>query len=477
MTFKELLATVRSGTPVRSHSGQVHRGDVFVALPGAQADAGKYVPAAINSGAAYVVAEPGIELPGGAQAQLVVVEDVRAALGGLARAMYGSERAPKLVGVTGTNGKTTVAYLIERLLATAGKRVGVLGTISYRWPGYEEPAPLTTPDCLTVHKMLSAMRDAGTDVAVMEVSSHALDQGRVAGLDFDCAVLTNVTQDHLDYHGDMEGYFSAKAKLFNGLPRGNKVWVINAEDPYGRRLLDQRADAMAYGVDLDRKGRPTISGTILQSSAAGQTLEVSCCCEKFVLNTPLVGRHNAMNLLAAMGVGFAMGLKADDMQGLSGCVGAPGRLEPVSNDRGLNVFVDYAHTPDALENVLSAVRALDVKRVIAVFGCGGDRDRTKRPLMAQAVCRHADVAVLTSDNPRTEDPLAIIKDVRPGLRDCRQIIIEPDRRSAIAEALNMATPADAVVVAGKGHEDYQIVGTEKQPFSDAQVIREVLQCA
>ena len=482
MTFAHMLELARAGTPVFSHSGQVEPGGIFVALPSLRgsADGAAYVAQALERGAAYVLAAPGVDLPANASATLVTVEDVRESLGQLARAMYGTDKGPAVIGVTGTNGKTTVAYLLERLFIAAGRKVGVLGTISYRWPGREIPAPLTTPDCLTVHKLLAGMRGAGAELAIMEVSSHALDQGRVAGLDFAAAVLTNLTQDHLDYHGDMETYFAAKAKLFTQLPMADKAKVINAQDPYGQRLLGLLDNAVGYGVDLPEDtapGRLVVNGRVAESSAAGQVVEASCGGQRFTLRTPLVGRHNVMNLLAACGAGLQLGLSAKDMAGLNGCAGAPGRLEPVPNAQGLNVFVDYAHTPDALENVLSALGRLNAQRVIAVFGCGGDRDRTKRPLMARAVCRHAHVAVLTSDNPRTEDPARIIEDTKAGLADCAEAIVEPDRKAAIAAALHMATPQDVVVIAGKGHEDYQIIGTEKLPFSDVAVVREVLQCA
>lgn len=484
MTWQQLLTHV-SSTPgsLRADSRLVRPGDVYVALPGAvpgtNLDGADFIPDALARGAAVVVAKTGMALPAGATALLLHVEDTRAALGRLAAAAHPVAEGLRLVGVTGTNGKTTITYLLEHLLTAAGRKAGVLGTISYRWPGHHEDAPLTTPDCLSLHRMLQAMAAAGTQVGVMEVSSHALDQQRVAGLEFDVAVLTNVTQDHLDYHGTMENYFQAKARLFRQWPREGKAWVVNVDDPYGRRLAQEgrAAGRRVVGYGLDAGHAPELSGRILRASAAGLHLAVSWQGRDVEIDSPLVGRHNAENLLAAMGAGLALGLEPGAFAALAGCVGAPGRLERVLNDRGFNVFVDYAHTPDALDNVLSAVKALGVGKLVAVFGCGGNRDRAKRPLMAQAVCRHADVAVLTSDNPRKEDPLAIIADAKAGLDPKVQAIIEPDRRAAIARALELIGPDDALVIAGKGHETYQIVGEVKLPFSDAQVVKDLLQGA
>jgi len=477
--WNELLAAVRKGLPVYSHSGAVTAGSVFAALPGPKSDGAAFIPDALARGAAWIVAGPGVALPAQAKARLVTCDDPHMALGELARAAYGTENhACKLVGVTGTNGKTTITYLLERLFAGSGRAVGVLGTVSYRWPGFSMDAPLTTADCLSLHEMLARMDKASVELAAMEVSSHALDQQRVAGLEFDAAVFANLTQDHLDYHGDMETYFQAKARLFRQMPKTGKVWIVNHEDPCGRRLLEEGLtagrDVLGYGLDAPPAGMASIRAEVLAMSAAGLDLAVDYQGRRFTLSSPLVGRHNAMNLLAAMGVGLKLGLAVEDMQALAGFTGVAGRLERVVNSRGLNVFVDYAHTPDALLNVLLAVKALGVRKLVCVFGCGGNRDRAKRPLMGQAVCRHADLAVLTSDNPRHEDPLAIIEDVRPGLTDCVKVVIEPDRRKAIALALEALTPEDALVIAGKGHETYQQIGDVKHPFSDQQAVREML---
>lgn len=374
----------------------------------------------------------------------------------------------KLVGITGTNGKTTVSYLIERLLSSSDFKVGVIGTVSYRWPGFEQEAPLTTPGCWQLHELISRMTAAGVDVAIMEVSSHALDQMRVAGLNFDAAVITNVTQDHLDYHGDMETYFKAKCLLFKHYPNALKRGIINFDDPYGRRLLECYSPSIGFGLDEScASGGESLCGEMISCTGHGMQLQMTFSGQSWVIESDLIGRHNGSNLLAAQAVGLHLGLTPKQMDVFAEFDGVPGRLERVRNNKGLNIFVDYAHTPDALENVLRTLKDLNFKRVITVFGCGGDRDRAKRPLMAEAACRYSDVAVLTSDNPRTEDPLRIIDDVRPGLKGCETTIEDPDRASAIRKAVAEMTAEDVLLVAGKGHETYQIIGTEKRDFSDA----------
>ncbi|QLA21686.1 UDP-N-acetylmuramoyl-L-alanyl-D-glutamate--2,6-diaminopimelate ligase [Desulfolutivibrio sulfoxidireducens] len=473
------LAAVSSGAPLVAHSGKVAPGAVFVALTPDPALAAAHAAEAASRGAAFVVAAPGVALPEGSRARLIVAEHPRLALGELARTAHGTDRAGiSLVGVTGTNGKTTTCFLLEHLLAASGRTVGLLGTVAYRWPGGSRPATLTTPGCLDLHGLFAEMAGAGVDTAVMEVSSHALDQDRVAGLSFAVAAYTNLTQDHLDYHHDMESYFAVKSRLFTDYLASPDHAVVNFDDPYGARLLAGLPGAVGYGLGQARPaGWRVLAGDIRRHDGAGLVLGASFEGQSWEIASPLIGRHNAQNLLAAMGVGLVLGLAPADMRALSGFGGVPGRLERVVNDRGLNVFVDYAHTPDALENVLRAVREVVSGRLFVVFGCGGDRDRTKRPLMAQAVAAYADVAVLTSDNPRHEDPLAIMADARPGLADQARVLEDSDRRRAIAKALDAMTPEDALVVAGKGHEAYQQIGDEKLPFHDATVIRELCACA
>lgn len=475
--FEELKRLAGGGVMVRTHSAQVQPGDIFVAVPGVTSDGAAYIPDAVARGASHVLALAGAVTAPPTGVGFVQHPDPRVALGELAAAYFKTGTLPfRLIGVTGTNGKTTITYCIEHLFARAGKRVGALGTVSYRWPGQVMDAPLTTPGCWQLHEFMSRMADSGVEVAVMEVSSHALDQNRTAGLGYDCAVLTNVTQDHLDYHGDMESYFQAKAKLFTQAPRLDKRAVLNWDDPYGRKLLAAVPNAVGYGLDAPPKGwkGEALQGSVLSSSVSGLEMEMRWGGETWRLFSPLVGRYNASNLLGAQAVGLAMGLGPEHMQGFKDFMGVPGRLERIPNERGLNVFVDYAHTPDALENVLAAVKELNFKRLFTVFGCGGNRDKTKRPLMGKAVCKYSDVAVLTSDNPRHENPLEIMNDVRPGLRDCPMVLETPDRRMAISVAIEEMRTTDVLVVAGKGHEAYQQIGDEKRPFSDQAVIREIL---
>jgi UDP-N-acetylmuramoyl-L-alanyl-D-glutamate--2,6-diaminopimelate ligase len=488
VSFAALLELARRReTRPRAHSGQVEKGDAFVVLPApvpaaqlASTPGGeRYIPAALAAGASYVVAasDPG-ELPQGVA--FVPHPDTRAAVGELASVYYSAQGKPlKLIGVTGTNGKTTATYLLEEFFKAQGHKAGVIGTVEYRWPGHREDSPLTTPGCLELHALLADMRDAGADLALMEVSSHALDQNRVAGLSFDGALFTNLTQDHLDYHADMERYFAAKARLFldpeqGGAPAAGKALAVNSDDAYGEKLLVLCPEAVSYGLK-PRNGRH-LRGVILGQSPEGLRLRMEFENHCWELFSPLVGLFNAMNLLSAQAMALALGATPDRMRALAGFCGVSGRLERIPNPDGLAVFVDYAHTPDALQKALQALRSSGFTRVITVFGCGGNRDRTKRPRMGEAAAALSDIVVLTSDNPRKEDPLDIMADVLPGLAACKHLVQEADRRKAIELALNLMRPGDALLIAGKGHESYQIVGTVKYPFSDQQVVREVLGC-
>jgi len=469
----------REKLPVAGHSGAVEAGGVFVAIAGPSVDGARFIPDALAKGATWIVAAPGTVLPAGATATLIAVASPRAALGALAAARYETDRSGMaVVAVTGTNGKTSMTYLLERLASAAGKRVGVLGTIGCRWPGGSRPGCLTTPDCLTIHHVLADMAAAGCDIAVMEASSHALDQDRLAGLVFDAAVFTNLTQDHLDYHGDMETYFTAKAKLFRHYTRSAAGMVLGYDDPYGLRLLREFPEALGYGLTTPPAGfSRLLTGTILAEGRDGLRLETQLGGDTRTVVSPMPGHHNAENILAALGAAAVLGLPATVATSLADFHGAPGRLERIPNPEGLTVLVDYAHTPDALDNVLGAAREFTTGKLFVVFGCGGDRDRTKRPRMGAAVARYADVAVLTSDNPRHEDPLAIIADVKPGLTEARKVVVEADRRRAISLALTAMGPEDVLVIAGKRHETTQQIGDVKYPFSDAAVVRELTGCA
>lgn len=457
-------------------SRKVKQGDVFIALPGATVDGAKFIGNAIENGAAYIVCSEENIPADAADAVFVVAENPKEVLGKLASARFGTKNLNlKLVGVTGTNGKTTVTSILEYLFSAAGRKTGVIGTVAYRWPGTEIVANMTTPDCLKLHSLLSRMEAAGVENAFMEVSSHALDQNRSAGIHFAGGVLTNVTQDHLDYHGDMETYFEAKKKLFTTVPDAGKLGVVNLDDEYGKRLLPELTNGIGFtlsGVEVE--GCRILYGTVVESSVDGLKLHMSFEGQEWDITSPMVGTHNASNLLAAMAVGVGMGLTAAHMQALSGYTGVCGRLERIPTEKGIYAFVDYAHTPDALVNVLSALRKTGFERIITVFGCGGDRDRTKRPLMGAAVAQGTDVAVLTSDNPRTEDPEAILEDIKPGLADCSEVHVEVDRKKALELAVSIAKPGDCILVAGKGHEDYQVIGTTKISFSDQAILKELL---
>lgn len=472
MNLENVLDMLRDGVGLCSHSGQATPGCVFVALAGTRVDGSRYIADAVAHGAAVVVHGPDAVLPETAVARYVLVDNPVLTLGTLARAACSTEaRLPQVIGVTGTNGKTTTAYLVHHLLSSAGRRAGLMGTVSCMWPGVNIAASMTTPDCLSLHQLVGRMVRDDVDSLVMEISSHALEQHRLAALSVEIGLFTNLTQDHLDYHGTMEAYFAAKAKLFLDDAVRCTRGAVNLDDGYGRRLKASRPDLLGYGLDADDAD---LRGVIAASGTWGMELVMTYGGVDWVLRTGLVGRYNASNLLAAQAAGLLIGLQPDQLAGLATATGAPGRLERVPNARGLDVFVDYAHTPDALEKVSVALKSMGFARLITIFGCGGDRDTTKRPLMGEAAARHADVIVVTSDNPRTEDPERIIDQIEPGLAGANQVVRESDRGQAICKALELMQPGDALLIAGKGHEDYQVIGTEKRHFSDFEVVREYL---
>ena len=481
-------------------SRKVAEGDVFAAMPpavpGETDRSAEHIAMALEKGAWFVAAPAAVVESMGIDVERdrrlwALEDDMRSLLGVLASARFGTENIDiPVVAVTGTNGKTTCAYLLEHLYRSKGMPVGVLGTISYRWPGHDEPAPLTTPDCITLHRSLAAMHAAGAKAAIMEASSHAIDQRRVAGLNFAATAFTNLTQDHLDYHKTMEGYYAAKRGLFADLPLKKKAMVVNADDEYGRRLLEEFPQALGVGMRWPLIGRPFLLADVRRADTSGLDLHFYWQKNReeridWHLHSPLVGLHNASNLLTVSGLALSLGFQPEDLQCFSTFMGVPGRLERIptpSADKtwlpgaGAGIFVDYAHTPDALIRVLEALRAAQFRRIITVFGCGGDRDRTKRPLMAKAVAEKSDVAIATSDNPRTEDPEAILDDVMPGLAGAREAYREADRRKALELAVSLLRPGDALLVAGKGHEDYQIIGTTKHHFSDQEILKELISC-
>lgn len=440
-------------------SRRVQDGTLFFCVPGLTTDGHDHAEAAIAAGACALVVERELAVT----VPQVVVDSSRAAMGPIADVFFGHPSAELLVlGVTGTNGKTTTAYLQHAILSAAGHATGLLGTVERRIGGSVEPAQRTTAEAIDLHRDFRRMVDAGDTACAMEVSSHALDQHRVGGVRFAAAAFTNLTQDHLDYHGDMDAYFAAKALLFDG----RCPTAANADDPYGARLP---AD-MRFGID---RADVDVCAEAVRYGAHGTDLRLRTPWGTTDLATRLVGRFNVENALAAASSAGLAGVPLDAIAtGLAGLPGVPGRLEVVSTEEAFSVIVDYAHTADALDNVLRAVRPLAAGRVIVVFGCGGDRDRGKRPEMARVACALADHVIITTDNPRSEDPAAIAAEIESGA-DGRHVV-ELDRRRAIAQAIAAAQPGDVVVIAGKGHEQGQDVAGVVSPFDDREVAREVL---
>jgi UDP-N-acetylmuramoyl-L-alanyl-D-glutamate--2,6-diaminopimelate ligase len=465
-------------TGIADDSRKVAPGECFVAVPGLRQDARRFVPDAIARGAAVVVSE-GTPLAGVATAQ-VSVPSARQALAYLADAWHGMpSRAMTVVAITGTNGKTTTSYLVEALLRARGLATGVVGTVSYVVGGERLPASQTTPDALELTALLARMRESGVQGVAMEVSSHALAQARADALAFDVAVFTNLTQDHLDFHGTFDEYRNAKRRLFEltaRSPKVRRVAVVNSDDPAAAAMVEGLPlEVIRFGLNAGAEVRAVHHASTLD----GIRLSVQSPAGRFTLTSPLVGEHNVMNLLGAIGVGLALGMRTDVIAGTLAGVGAvPGRFERVDAGQPFLVVVDYAHTPDALERVLTTARKLTSGRLAVVFGCGGDRDRGKRPIMGGIAARLCDRVWITSDNPRSERPEAIIDEIVVGVRGsgapAERYVSEPDRRLAIQGALEWAHRGDTVVIAGKGHETYQIVGTQTLAFDDRATAREVL---
>ncbi len=464
-------------------SRRIGHGSLFVGLPGTRVDGGTFWPEVLKAGALCALISPQAarEKPPEGEARVLVVpaEQLSRLAGDLAAAFWGhpSERI-ELFGVTGTNGKTTTTHLIEHLAACTGRPSALFGTLVNRWPGHSVTAQHTTSFADLLQSQLAQAVAAGASVGAMEVSSHALDQQRVAGCRFAGAVFTNLTQDHLDYHPSMQAYFEAKALLFQQpLLRGGAV--VNVEDPWGRQLAERlRGEGvLCWRSSLsDTDAELRISDLEMGSEGVEGTLHTPAGSGRF--QSPLVGRFNLMNLLQAVGVLVQRDLPLHQLlEGLASFRGVPGRMERVCA-AGVSaapaVLVDYAHTPDGLENALAACRPFTAGRLICVFGCGGDRDRSKRPQMGAIAARLADVVVVTSDNPRTEDPQQILADVVAGIPDATDLQVEGDRASAIAGAIAAAAPQDLVLIAGKGHEDYQILGTTKIPFDDREEAEKAL---
>lgn len=463
---------------VQYDSRKIQKGDCFVAIKGGASDGHLFIQDAVSKGAKVLVMERDDAIPDSFAMHngviKVVVTDSRKALAEISSNYYGHpSRTLEMVGVTGTNGKTTTTHLIKSILEAAGKKTGLIGTIEYKIGEKTVSATHTTPESLELNEVLALMAERGCSSVSMEVSSHALHQSRVHGLKYDVAVFTNLSQDHLDYHGTMEEYFKAKQRLFEMKP----AWVVsNTDDEWGNRIAKSAwgnrvmygtappADVIPLSTDL------SIEGTNLQLRHGNETTSIS---------SSLVGRFNVSNIMAAFSTGLALGIsKSDIRRGIEDLKSVKGRFERVASPKGWAAIIDYAHTPDALEKCLRAIHDVMPKnnrgRVITVFGAGGDRDRSKRPLMGKIAGRLSDVTIVTSDNPRTEDPEKIIDEILAGIENRVHVKREVDRKKAIQQATVMAGPRDVVLVAGKGHEEYQVIGTEKVHFSDREVVEACL---
>ena len=467
----ELAATDVSG--IAYDSRHVNPGDLFFAFRGQHADGRRFAQDALARGAVAVVAES--PAPEELAARWLEVGHGRQTLALAARNFYGKpDERLGLTGITGTNGKTTTAYLIDSILRAAGKTTAMIGTIEYHVAGRVLPAVNTTPESLDLMRILAELEQAGGTHATMEVSSHALDLGRVYGLQFHTVVFTNLTRDHLDYHRTMEAYFAAKQALFAGAGGPPpKFAVLNRDDVLARQIkLHPRTEVFWYGLGPE----PNLRARHIASSLQGLRFDVQFGKLRFAVESPLLGKINVYNILAACGAGLSYGIEPETVaRGIAGLQAVPGRFERVDEGQPFVVAVDYAHTDDALRNTIAMARGLNPKRIITLFGCGGDRDRAKRPLMGQAAAEASDFVFLTSDNPRSEDPLAIMNDALVGIRRTDVAhVVEPDRAAAIARALKEAREGDMVILAGKGHETYQVLKDKTIAFDDRVVAREVL---
>ena len=476
MNLRELTAPLASPvingdlnvqvTGVAYDSRKVQPGFAFVALRGQTVDGHDFIPKAIAAGAGDIAST----------VPWVHVSDTRVALARVAAAFHGyPAKELAVAGITGTNGKTTIAFLVHHLLNMAQLRCGLLGTVQYDLGGTIIPATHTTPETLETQQHHATMRSNGCRALAMEVSSHALHQHRVEGIPFKAAVFTNLTQDHLDYHGTMENYFDAKGILFDTVAAQTAgKMVINGDDAWGRKLITRHEGTnrvISYGYGVGH----SLRAVNVRYDSTGTTFGLEAKGREFLVRMPLIGDFNVYNALAALGTADAMGINfREAINHLKSAPQVPGRLERVSEEQErFQVYVDYAHTPDGLVNALKAIRALRPARIITVFGCGGDRDRAKRPVMAKAAEQGSDICILTSDNPRTEEPQQILKDASAGFGGKNHIIIE-DRRQAIEAAINNAAPGDIVLIAGKGHEDYQDIKGVKHPFDDRRVAHGLL---
>ncbi|MCM1981911.1 UDP-N-acetylmuramoyl-L-alanyl-D-glutamate--2,6-diaminopimelate ligase [Lyngbya confervoides] len=455
-------------TGLSTNSFNCQAGDLFLGMPGTRVDGGDFWASALEQGAIAALVSASVKLPENGDACVIPMTDMGRVCGEVANRFHDRpSRKLQMVGVTGTNGKTTTTHLIDYLLQQANAPSALLGTLYARWPGYQATATHTTPFAVELQAQLAQAVKAGCQFGVMEVSSHALDQGRVQGCEFAVAVFTNLTQDHLDYHLDLDHYFEAKARLFSpAYLRGRAI--INGDDPYGQTLIARLDRSLVWTYSTQSK-EADLHCTQLTYHPDGVEGTLHTPQGDLDFRCPLVGEFNVANLLAAVGAVLALDLPLEGIgAALPHFEGVPGRMQQIKGSPGqdIGVIVDYAHTPDSLENLLRAARPFVQGKMICVFGCGGDRDRTKRPLMGGIAARLADQVVVTSDNPRTEDPQMILNDILSGIPESVTALVEVDRRRAIQRAIDQAQPGDTVLIAGKGHEDYQILGTEKIHFDD-----------
>jgi UDP-N-acetylmuramoyl-L-alanyl-D-glutamate--2,6-diaminopimelate ligase len=475
-------------------SRNCEKDSLFVAVSGLKLDGHAYIKEAVDRGAKFIVHEKDYSPPAGVTS--IRVPNSRAILGVLGKNFYSDPSSRLcLIGVTGTNGKTTVTYLLEAILKAAGFSVGVVGTVNYRFNDKVMPAPHTTPESYELQSILRIMVDKGVTHVVMEVSSHAVDLRRVDECSFDMGIFTNLSQDHLDYHETLENYFQAKKRFFSEIiPAGKKNYayrmIINGDDPWGQRIVGEVGSTIPYRT-FGIENKCDMTAERYAFSLEGTRAEINAGGNRFAIFSPLIGKFNLYNILASVTAASALAIpEGSILTGVENLKNVPGRLEKVSAPGGPVVFVDYAHTEDAMQRVLQNLSRFKKGRIITVFGCGGDRDRGKRPLMGKAVTAWSDLAILTSDNPRTEDPISIIGEIEKGMsgnsmrklipgepkKDAKEkgYIVIPDRRGAIETAVALADTSDIVLIAGKGHEDYQIIGEKRIPFDDRQVAKEAL---
>jgi len=467
MTLKEIPRTV-SGISIDSRTTK--KGDAFVAIKGSEFDGHNFINDAIKKGATCIVTNSDVETA----MPLVRVRDTRKALASLAADFYGNpSRELKVIGITGTNGKTTVSFLLQNILKQAGMRTGLIGTINYKIGNKAIDAINTTPSALILQKLLKEMVDDSTDFAVMEVSSHSLAQHRTDNINFDTAVFTNITPEHLDYHKSFKQYLEAKKRLFSALAPASWA-VLNSEDPLCEDIANtvRSKKIMNFGIESDAD----VWARDIKMNVYGSQFVMGTKKESFNVKTSLIGRHNISNILAASAAALAEGIDLKTIEkAIRNFNGVPGRLQAIGTKKRFSVFIDYAHTDDALKNALKALTVIKKRNLIVVFGCGGMRDRTKRPRMGHVAANFADYIIITSDNPRSEDPRLIAKEVESGInKGFTDYEIILDRKKAIEKALALAKSGDFILIAGKGHETYQIIGDKRIPFNDEEIVREFI---